>query len=409
MSNTPVVKNLVLIGGGHSHLSVLMRFAMKPVPGLRLTLITRDLHTPYSGMLPGYIAGHYDYDQTHIDLRKLAQFAGARIYHSEATGLDLDNRLVLSQDRPPVPFDLLSINIGSRPGTLHVPGASELTLPVKPIDTFLSRWDELIQRIVGSTEPFRLVVVGGGAGGVEMALATQFRLRRQLQQACEPVERLSVSLLTDSETILPTHNPGVRRRFVRVLHDRGISVHTGHAVCEVRETEVVCDGGAVIEADAVLWVTRASAPAWPGDSGLAVDEEGFIQVNDFLQSTSHPGVFAAGDIAAMVNHSRPKSGVFAVRQGPPLAENLRRALHEQQLKPFRPQSKFLGLISTGDKYAIASRSNWSVEGAWVWRAKDWIDRRFMRMFGELPKMSAGQAPQIDQAFAGEDAIKEISA
>ncbi len=409
MSNTPVVKNLVLIGGGHSHLSVLMRFAMKPVAGLRLTLITRDLHTPYSGMLPGYIAGHYDYDQTHIDLRKLAQFAGARIYHSEAIGLDLDNRLVLSKDRPPVPYDLLSVNIGSRPGTLHVPGASELTLPVKPIDGFLSRWDELIQRIVGSTGPFHLVVVGGGAGGVEMALATQYRLQQQLQQAGEPVERLSVCLLTDSETILPTHNSGVRRRFERVLHERGIQVHTGHAVCEVRAGEVVCDGGAVIESDGVLWVTQASAPHWLGDSGLAVDEEGFIQVNDSLQSTSHPGVFAAGDIAAMVNHPRPKSGVFAVRQGPPLAENLRLALHEQQLKPFRPQSKFLGLISTGDKYAVASRAGWSVEGAWVWRAKDWIDRRFMRMFSELPKMSAGQKPQIDQAFAGEDAIKEISA
>jgi selenide,water dikinase len=410
ISNTPVVKNLVLAGGGHSHLAVLMRFAMKPVPGLRLTLMTRDLHTPYSGMLPGYVAGHYDYDQTHIDLRKLTQFAGARIYHSEVTALDLENRLVLSQDRPPVSFDLLSINIGSRPGTLQVPGATELTLPVKPIDSFLSRWDELIQRIVASTGPFRLVVVGGGAGGVEMALATRYRLRQQLQQAGEPVERLTVCLLTDSDVIMPTHNSGVRRRFERVLHDRGICVQTGSAVCEVREGEVVCEDGAVIEADAVLWVTRASAPQWLGDSGLAVDEEGFIQVNDYLQSTSHSSVFAAGDIATMVNHPRPKSGVFAVRQGPPLAENLRRALHEHKLKPFRPQSKFLGLISTGDKYAIASRSGWSVEGAWVWRAKDWIDRRFMRMFSELPEMSGQQqSPQLDQAFAGEDAIKEISA
>ena len=409
ISNTPVVKNLVLAGGGHSHLFVLMRFAMKPVPGLRLTLVTRDLHTPYSGMLPGHVAGHYDYDQTHIDLRRLAQFAGARIYHSEVTGLDLENRLVLCQDRPPVSYDLLSINIGSRPGTLHVPGAAELTLPVKPIDSFLSRWEKLIQRIVGATGKFRLVVVGGGAGGVEMALATQYRLQNQLQLAGESVEKLTVCLLTASETILPTHNPGVRRRFERVLRDRGIRVKTGHAVREVRKRELLCENGALMESDAVLWVTRASAPGWLGDSGLAVDGEGFIQVDDFLQSISHPGVFAAGDIAAMVNHPRPKSGVFAVRQGAPLAENLRRALHQKQLKAFRPQSKFLGLISTGDRYAIASRGGWSLQGAWIWRTKDWIDRRFMRMFSELPEMNGPSPPQVDQAFAGEDAIKEISA
>lgn len=408
-TNTPVVKDLVLVGGGHSQLSVLMRFGMKPVPGLRLTLITRDLHTPYSGMLPGYIAGHYDFDQTHIDLRRLAQFAGARIYHSEVSGLDLEKNLVICPDRPPVPFDVLSINIGSRPRTLDVPGASELTLPVKPIDGFLSRWDELRARVLADKGIFRLAVVGGGAGGVEMALATQYRLQYELKQAGQSIDRLELRLVTASQQILATHNPGVRRRFERVLSERSIAIHTAHSVSEVHEQELICEGGAVIPADAVLWVTQASAPSWLAEAGLAVDEEGFVRVNDYLQSTSHAQIFAAGDVAAMINHPRPKSGVFAVRQGPPLAANLHRAVHGRSFRAFRPQSRFLGLISTGDRYAVASRASWSLEGKWVWLLKDWIDRRFMEKFSDLPEMPEQRQPQVDKALAGQDALKEISA
>jgi len=143
-SNTvPVLKDLVLVGGGHSHLSVLKYFAMHPLPGLRLTLITRDLHTPYSGMLPGYIAGHYSYDEAHIDLRPLAQFAQARIYHAEVSDIDLENKQIFCAGRPPISYDIASINIGSRPDTLHIPGANEYTMPVKPIDRFLTQWQQL--------------------------------------------------------------------------------------------------------------------------------------------------------------------------------------------------------------------------------------------------------------------------
>ena len=172
-SAIPVIKDLVLIGGGHSHRSVLKYFAMNPVPGLRLTLITRDLHTPYSGMLPGYIAGHYQYDEAHIDLRPLAQFAQARIYHAEVSDLDFEKSNVICAGRPPIHFDFISINIGSKPGTLHIPGADNFAMPVKPIDRFLTQWDQLVDKITDSKNAFHLAVVGGGAGGVEMALATQ--------------------------------------------------------------------------------------------------------------------------------------------------------------------------------------------------------------------------------------------
>jgi len=409
-STVPVIKDLVLIGGGHSHLSVLKYFAMHPMPGLRLTLITRDLHTPYSGMLPGYIAGHYSYDQAHIDLRPLAQFAQARIFHAEVDDIDLENRQIFCPGRPPISYDLTSINIGSRPGTLHIPGADKYTLPVKPIDSFLTRWQQLSQAVIDTTDKnFHLAIVGCGAGGVEMALATQFRLHQLLAQKNRDNNFLKVDLYCDSEYILPTHNKQVRKRFERFCKQRNIRIHTGQRIEEVQHDQLISRDGKNYPADATLWVTNASAPTWLAEAGLAVDEKGFIAVNDCLQSSSHKNIFAAGDIAAVINHPREKSGVFAVRQGPPLARNLERALQQKPLKKFTPQKNFLGLISTGDKYAIASRGNWSLEGAWLWKIKDWIDRRFMDNFNVLPEMPEEAAPKVNQAMVNEQTLHEISA
>jgi len=193
------------------------------------------------------------------------------------------------------------------------------------------------------------------------------------------------------------------------LKQRKIQLHTNHRIEEVQQHQLIDNNGQKYQADAVLWVTNASAPSWLAETGLAVDEKGFIAVNDCLQSTSHENIFAAGDIAAVVNHPREKSGVFAVRQGPPLARNLERAIQNRSLKKFIPQKNFLGLISTGDKYAIASRSNWSLEGAWLWKIKDWIDRRFMDNFNVLPEMTQEDAPQFNKAMADKQTLHEISA
>lgn len=404
--DAPVLKDIVLVGGGHAHVSVLRMFGMKPMPGVRLTLITRDIHTPYSGMLPGYIAGHYDCDEIHIDLGPLARFAGARLYHGEVDGIDPGERLVHVPGRPPVHYDLLSINSGSRPRTVNVPGASDHALPIKPIDRWLHQWQALQERVLNSQGEFRMLVVGGGAGGVELALSTQHRLKGLLRDQDDQVSRLHYELLTDGPEILPTHNAGVRRRFMRVLAERGIAVHLNSKVIAVEPTGVQVEGGDFHPADAVLWVTVAAAPEWPAKSGLAVDREGFIAVGRELRSISHPEIFAAGDIASLPD-SRPKSGVFAVRQGPVLAENLRRAAESRPLKPYRPQKRFLGLISTGDTYAVASRGNWSLEGRLLWTWKDWIDRRFMQRFNELPEMGHDTGPDLGR-IADADAIRELS-
>ncbi len=413
-STIPILKDLVLVGGGHSHLSVLKHFAMHPVPGLRLTLITRDLHTPYSGMLPGYVAGHYSYDETHIDLRPLAQFAHARIYHAEVEQLDLTENQLFCPGRPPIHFDVLSINIGSRPTTLHIPGAEKYTLPVKPIDHFLNQWESLTNKILNTTENFYLAIVGGGAGGVEMALATQYRLQHLFATTKTTIKHaddfLHIDLFCDSEHILPTHNKQVRKRFDRILKQRNIQIHLNHRVEQVKQSTLLCNNDArSYPANAVLWVTNAGAPVWLAEAGLDVDAEGFIAVNDYLQSSSHNNVFAAGDIASVIKHPRPKSGVFAVRQGPPLARNLARQIQGQPLKPFIPQKNFLGLITTGNQYAIASHSFWSLEGAWLWKIKNWIDQRFMEKFNTLPDMKQENPPTFNAAMTDKQTLHEISA
>lgn len=406
-SSTPVIKDLVLVGGGHSHVIVLKKLGMKPVPGLRVTLITRDIHTPYSGMLPGYVAGLYDYDQCHIDLGPLARFAGARLYHNEVEGLDLENQLVLAGDRPPVHYDLLSINTGSRPATIDVPGALEHALVAKPINIFLQRWEKLVQKVKDSSGPFRIVVVGGGAGGVELALSSQYRLRNVLESAEDNPERLEFKLISKADRVLSSHNEGVTQKFETVLQQRGIEVIAGTSVTSVTEDSVLLENGQRLATDAVIWVTSASTPDWPEKAGLAVDETGFIRVNEFLQSTSHNNVFVAGDVASMPD-PRPKSGVFAVRQGPVLTDNLLRTATGGQLQAYKPQKLFLGLISTGNRNAVASRGNWSLQGRFLWRWKDWIDRRFMQAFNELPEMNNPAAEKPAAGLADEAALAIIS-
>ncbi len=407
----PVLRDIVLVGGGHSHVGVLRRFGMHPVPGVRLSVICRDTHTPYSGMLPGYIAGHYSYDEVHIDLSRLARFAGARLFRDEALGLDRDAGKVLCRNRPPVPYDVLSINIGSTPQMSNVAGAAEHAVSVKPINGFNLRWLQLLERVRRHAGATRIAVVGGGAGGVELTLAMQYRLRKELRALGRNPDELSFHLLTRDEIILPTHNPLVRRAFERVLAARGVDLHCSAEVTQVSATRLRTARSETVDADEIVWVTRAGGAPWLHETGLALDEDGFIQVNDTLQTVTDPRVFAAGDIANMINHPREKAGVFAVRQGPPLAENLRRAVEGRPLVPYRPQRRWLALISTGDKYAVASRGALWLQGAWVWRWKDWIDRRFMLKFDRLPAMDsdgAHAAPstvKLDQ----EEAVQAISA
>ncbi len=412
-SSQPIARDIVLVGGGHSHVGVLKRFAMQPEPGVRLTLICTDVHTPYSGMLPGYVAGHYSYDDVHIDLGRLAQFGGARLYRDEVTGLDRVTSKVLCRNRPPVPYDRLSINIGSTPQLGGVAGAEQHAVPVKPIYQFNQRWLALLARVQQHTQgALRVAVVGAGAGGVELLLAMQFRMRRELETLGRDPAMLEFHLFSSVDSILPTHNAWVRQRFARVLAERGVTVHLQAEVTQVETGQLRCANGEVVQADETIWVTQAGGAPWLQATGLALDANGFLIVNNCLQTINDPKVFAAGDIAAMQNFALPKAGVFAVRQARPLADNLRLAVQEKPLQPYHPQSSWLALISTGDKTAVASRGMLGFSGQWVWRWKDWIDRRFMDKFSNFPAMRTDTAPGTTSntlALSPEESLQAISA
>jgi selenide, water dikinase len=386
----PVTTDIVLIGGGHAHVHVLKAFGMRPEPGVRLTLIAREVETPYSGMLPGLIAGHYRFQQCHIDLEPLARFADARLIRASATGLDRALRCVLIEGRPPLAYDLLSIDVGATPALDTIPGAAEHALPVKPIGRFLARFEALRERCLANRQARRILVIGGGAGGVELLLAARHRLRAELKALGQDPERLRFILAT-ADDLMPTHNPKVRAAFARHLAARGAEVHIRCPIARIENGKAITADGAVLEADEILLVTEAAAPGWFAGTGLALDPKGFLALSPTLQVTNDARVLGAGDCATMLHAPREKAGVFAVRQGPPLAGNLRRLAQGRRPRPFTPQRLFLGLISTGDRYAVASRGAWKAEGRTLWRLKDWIDRRWMRKYQELPQMSAAPA------------------
>ena len=405
-----VLRDIVLVGGGHSHVVVLRRFAMRTLPGVRLTVICSDTHTPYSGMLPGYIAGHYSYDEVHIDLRRLAEFAGARYFREQVVGIDREQRKLLCAHRPPLAYDRLSINIGSMPAVNQVEGAAEHAIPVKPIRRFNERWLALLERVRQHAGTTTIAVVGAGAGGVELTLAMQYRLRKELRLLGRDPDELRFHLFSAAREILPTHNARVRRAFEQVLVERAVVVHCDAEVRAVGSGLLRTAHGETLATDEIVWVTQAGGAPWLRDTGLALDGSGFIQVRDSLQSVSDPLIFAAGDCAAMVDQPLEKAGVFAVRQGRPLADNLRRSVLEQPLRAYHPQARWLALISTGDRYAVASRGALHTAGAWVWRWKDWIDRRFMTRFNDLPAPALAMAkPERGHSAVPLDAAESTQA
>lgn len=383
-------QHLVLIGGGHSHAIVLKMFGMKRLSGVHLTLITDVMYAPYSGMLPGHIAGFYSYEECHIDLRSLCEFTQCEILVDRAIAIDFNKNQVICQNSPPVSFDLLSIDIGSTPATLSIPGAAKYAIPAKPVPEFLANWNQLITSSANYlNQPLNIAIVGGGAGGVELALNMQSRLAKQ-------TDNYQINLVHSGAELMPQHNQRVRHRLKKIIVERGIQLHLMEKVVAIKKTksidinksyeshipnyEIACESGLKLEVQRIFWVTQASAANWIEASGLATDSNGFIQVNDYLQSVSHPHVFAAGDICTMINYPRPKAGVFAVRQGPPLFENLQQFLLAKPLKSFAPQAQYLGLIGTGNKLAIASRGSLMWESRLLWYWKDWIDRQFMQKF-----------------------------
>ncbi len=370
--NAPITTDLVLLGAGHAHVEVLRRFAMRREPGVRLTLIGREPETPYTGMLPGLIRGDYTFGQVHIDLAPLAASAGARLILAEATAIDLAERRLTVMDRPDVLFDLLSIDIGGEPAMPAGAG-----LPVKPIGQFLAR----LSALEAALQPgARIAVVGGGPGGTELALALalRYRERARIVLVCDTAEPLGSA---------PAHARSVARA---ALVDANVELACGVKAGMWADGKLALSDGSFLEVATVLWATGVVGPAMLAAAGLDCDATGCVRVSATLRSVSHDFVFAAGDCAAIEGNPRPKAGVWAVRAGAPLAENLRRAARGQALRRWRPQAEALAIVGLGDGRALAWRNGVAIAGRAVWRWKDWIDRRWMRMYQEpMAPMAAG--------------------
>ncbi|MBI5718780.1 MAG: FAD-dependent oxidoreductase [Burkholderiales bacterium] len=368
------MKRLVLLGGGHAHVKVLADLAEQPLAGWEVHLVAPYRRQIYSGMLPGWVAGHYPIEACAIRLDALARRARVAFHGTAGRGLDLHCNTVQCADGSTLRFDALSIDTGPMPALQDLPGSAEHALPVRPIEQFIAAWPALVERIRRPCRRFDLVVLGAGASGVELAFAIQRRA------TTEGWSHLVITVLGSDALPLPGAPLATRRRAARLLARRGIAWKGDCRATRLEAGEMHVEGGPPLRFDVCIASTGAAAPAWTVASGLATDARGFIQVSRSLQSASHPNVFAAGDVASYADE-RPKSGVFAVRAGPVLAKNLRAFCAGQAMQPWTPQSHALYLISTGERHALATWGRWSWSGCWVWRWKDRIDRQFMRRFG----------------------------
>lgn len=378
MHLTPVHTDIVLLGAGLAHLEVLRRFAMRAEPGVRLTLVGPEPETPWPGMLPGLIRAEYSIEQTRIDLAPLAARAGARLIVEEPIGIDPDRREVSIAGRPPLPYDVLSIDVGGEPA---IPDNSD-GLPVKPSSRFLERLVALGTQLPPGA---RIAVIGGGAAGTELALALRFGLG----------ERARVTLVSETTEPVAQAPPRIRQMVRRALVDAGVELVSGVSVTGLAAGRLSLSDGSTIEVAEALWATGLAGPGVLARSGLDRDTAGCVVVDATLRSRSHPGVFAAGDCAVLDGRALPGAGVRAVRAGQVLAENLRRTTSGRPLRHWRPQPEALAIMGLGQGRAVAWRNGLSVYGRLVWRWKDRIDRRWINRYQQPARVMVADEPVSD--------------
>lgn len=359
------VAPILLLGGGHAHVEVVRRLGELGL-GAQITLVSPSRHAPYSGMLPGHISGEYGFDDFHIDLAALCARSGVTFDETSATSIDPDARRVTLSAGRDLGYHLLSVDIGSTPS---LPEGIAAGIAVKPISSFTDRLERL-DALAAEGRLSRLAVVGQGVAGVEVA----FALRRRFAG-----RDIAIALVGRSAGVVPERSRWARYFIEREMRKAGMAHHPAFDVVAYEQGALVARDGRRLTVDEVIWTTSSGAPAWLRETGLCLDESGFIRVDETLRSLSHPEIFAAGDVAALAD-PRPKAGVFAVRQGPVLAENLRRSLAGESLRPYRPQQSWLVLISLADGRAIADKWGMALLGRWVARWKHLIDTRFMQRY-----------------------------
>ncbi|SIT10469.1 selenophosphate synthase [Roseivivax lentus] len=383
----PLTRDLVLVGGGHTHALVLRKWGMDPLPGARLTLIDPTPVTAYSGMLPGFVAGHYARTELDIDLVRLARFAGARLILGPVTGIDPARRLIEVPGRPPIAYDVCSLDVGITSAIPGLPGFSDHAVPAKPLGPFADRWTGFLE----DEGPARVGVIGGGVAGCELAMAMAHALRQR--------GRSPEITVFDSAQALQGLGARTERGLRGALKRNEVTLREHVVIERVSEAGLHLADGTLSPADFIVGAAGAKPHDWVAAMGLE-HEDGFLSVSARLQS-SDPAIFAAGDCAHLAHAPRPKAGVFAVRAAPVLFSNLRAALGGGTWRRFEPQGDYLKLISLGRQSALGARFGLFAEGDWVWRWKDRIDRRFMERLSTLPAMTPPPLPRHHAAGLAE--------
>ena len=376
----PIAHELILMGGGHSHLSVIKYFAMNPIPGLGITLVSKNITAAYSGMMPGYIAGTYNENEIQINLSNLCQYAHVRLIAQEVLAIDAEKQYIELKNQRKIKYDTLSINIGGEPSLNQIKGAKKFAYPIKPISNLINQI-KLLKQKFSKTKNAEIIIIGGGAGGIEIALSVNNFL-----SDFKNIEKKKITIISKNKSLIPNHNFLAQQSLIKYLIKQEINFITDDKVIEVKKNKILTKKGLIIKSNLNLLVTSISPPKWLSFSNLPLTNDGFIKVNEYLQLNEYKNIFAAGDISSMEKHNLPKAGVFAVRQGPILAKNLHSHIIKKQLTRYKPQKTFLSLIGNGKDFAIASWWKLSLSGKFLWTLKNYIDRSFIKKFNDLPEM-----------------------
>ncbi len=379
-------RRLVLLGGGHAHLFVLEGFIRGEFPAVDAVMVSPVSRQAYSGMVPGMVGGRYAVDELTFDLAALARAGGVELVPGSAARIEPRAQAVRLDDGRRLAYDVLSIATGSGLRGADLPGVREQALFVKPIDAATAIVPALTTAVKAARDGrIRVAVVGGGLAGVELALAVRAQLR--VLDAGKSI----VTLIEAAPRILPERRSAAREA-ERALTRNGVTVRAGIAAQGATATTVVLADGSAVPADVLIWATGPTSTDLLRSSGLATDAQGFLLVNDELRSVSDPLVFAAGDAATLEDHpTTPKAGVYAVRQGPVLRNNLAAACRGAgEFRSYAPQRRFLALLNTGDGRAILSYGPLTLTSRWAMELKDRIDRGFMARFQAIAARTAAR-------------------
>ncbi len=375
--------HLVLLGFGHAHIHVLHALAKarrKPtdaanpnsVVDARVTVVSPYASLAYSAMMPGWVAGHYNLADCEIPVQPLVDNAKAQWVQSKVVTISRAKKTIALLDGQVLSYDFLSINIGGIVNADSIPGAREHAILVRPLEQFIGQWESVCAQISSQTSAEKhahIVVIGGGATGIELALAARHHFLR-------PGFNVGVTLISGDSALPIAAEPFL----VNALRREGVSVMHGRRVATLTAGVAHLEGGGEVVGDYFIVATGANAAPYLRASGLDCDAQGFVRTNENMQSVNDATIFAVGDCATADDAARQKSAVFAVSAGAPLAANLMRALQSITLKPYRPKLNARYLISTGAKHAIAVHGESCFDGSWVWHWKNWIDRRYIAKY-----------------------------